>query len=132
PLPTPFPYTTLFRSSEYAPKKYKSLMVTVVYCGFTLGAAGGGFLATHLIADYGWASILVVGGVVPIGFAGLLLLILPESAKFLAARQKRHAELRNIINRMSAGTVGEQTLLLSSERHTNDCGAIRQILSKAH
>src|SRR5207253_4577632 len=87
PLPTPFPYTTLFRSSEYAPKKYKSLMVTVVYCGFTLGAAGGGFLATHLIADYGWASILVVGGVVPIGFAGLLLLILPESAKFLADRK---------------------------------------------
>jgi MFS transporter, AAHS family, 4-hydroxybenzoate transporter len=71
-------------ASEYAPRKYRSLMVTVIYCGFTLGAAGGGFLASSMIASHGWSSILVIGGIVPMFFALALSFVLPDSAKFLA------------------------------------------------
>lgn len=119
-------------ASEYAPRKYRSLMVTVVYCGFTLGAAGGGFLANAMIPSYGWESILVVGGVVPIIFAVLLCFVLPESAKFMAVKQERRAELQRIVNAISPGSANDETRFITPERDHAGKGAIKLILSPSH
>ncbi|MDF3880964.1 MFS transporter [Cupriavidus basilensis] len=118
--------------SEYAPKKYRSLMVTVVYCGFTLGAAGGGFLANYLITTHGWASILVVGGVVPIAFALLLCFVLPESAKFLAVKHGGRGELLHIVNSIAPETAGPATEFVTPEREHAGKSAIKLIVSKPH
>ena len=119
-------------ASEYAPKKYRSLMVTVVYCGFTLGAAGGGFLASWLINAYGWQSILFVGGVVPIAFAVLLIVILPESAKFLAVHHAGREALLRIVNRISPNVANSSTEFVTREREHVGKGAIRLVLSPPH
>lgn len=118
-------------ASEYAPRKYRSLMVTTVYCGFSLGAAGGGFLASHLLATHGWQSILIVGGVVPIVFSFLLLLVLPESAKFLAVKRGGGQALVAILNAVTPGTAERDTTFTAGER-AQAKGAIRLILSKPH
>ncbi len=118
-------------ASEYAPRKYRSLMVTVVYCGFTLGAAGGGFLANWLITGWGWHSILFVGGVVPMAFALLLAATLPESAKYLAVKAQGRDALVRIVNRMAAGTADARTEFVLPERSAGK-GAVKLILSKPH
>jgi len=119
-------------ASEYAPRKYRSLMVTVVYCGFTLGAAGGGFLASYLITTHGWQSILVVGGVVPIAFALILAAVLPESAKFLAVKHGGRKALERIVNAIAPNTANDATEYVTPEREHAGKGAIKLIVSKPH
>jgi len=119
-------------ASEYAPKKYRSLMVTVVYCGFTLGAAGGGFIANYLITTYGWHSILFVGGVVPIAYGVMLLFVLPESAKFLAVKQDGRRQLERIVNAIEPGRADASTTFTTPEREHAGKAAVRLVLTKPH
>ena len=58
-------------------------------CGVTVAvavtaalAATGGWFADH----WGWRSVFYVGGVAPILLAVVLIRVLPESTRFLAAR----------------------------------------------
>jgi AAHS family 4-hydroxybenzoate transporter-like MFS transporter len=118
--------------SEYAPRKYRSLMLTVVYCGLTLGAAGGGFLANFVIATQGWQFILIIGGAVPIAFAVLLLFVLPESAKFLAVKHGGRAALIRIVNTIVPGTADASTTFVTTERRHAGKGAIKLIVSPPH
>jgi MFS transporter, AAHS family, 4-hydroxybenzoate transporter len=119
-------------ASEYAPRKYRATMVSVIYCGFTFGAAGGGFLSTYLIGRYGWQSILLVGGVVPILFAFVLAFVLPESAKFMAVKKGGHNALMRVLNQIEPSAVDASTVFLNAERAHAGQGAIRLIVSKPH
>ncbi|MGE9762495.1 MFS transporter [Pseudomonas sp. PDM20] len=78
--------TTLL--SEYTPERLKSLLVTSMFCGFNLGMASGGFVSAKLIPAYGWHSLLLLGGVLPLVLAVVLLVWLPESARFLVVRNR--------------------------------------------
>ncbi|MEP9321022.1 MFS transporter [Pseudomonas sp. LABIM340] len=78
--------TTLL--SEYTPERLKSLLVTSMFCGFNLGMASGGFVSAKLIPAYGWHSLLLLGGVLPLLLAVVLLVWLPESARFLVVRNR--------------------------------------------
>ncbi len=95
--------TTLM--SEYVPERRRSLLVVTMFCGFTLGASGGGFAAALLIQDYGWRSIFQLGGVAPLLLAGLLALFLPESARFLVVRERGGSKIAAILNRIMSGSV---------------------------
>ena len=82
--------TTLL--SEYAPSRRRGLMITVMFTGFNLGSALIGFAAGGLIPAYGWRSVMVLGGAVPLALVPVLVLFLPESARFLALRHHSAAE----------------------------------------
>ena len=56
--------TTLL--SEYAPLRRRSLLITIMFSGFTLGSAAIGFIAGYMIPHYGWRSVLLVGGITPL------------------------------------------------------------------
>lgn len=55
--------------SEYAPERQRSFIITVIFCGFTFGAAAGGFSASWLIPQFGWHSLMALGGILPLLFA---------------------------------------------------------------
>ena len=88
--------TTLL--SEYTPERLKSLLVTSMFCGFNLGMAGGGFISAKMIPAYGWHSLLVVGGVLPLLLAVLLMVWLPESARFLVVRNRGTDRVRKTLS----------------------------------
>ncbi|MDP3848005.1 MAG: MFS transporter [Pseudomonas sp.] len=87
--------TTLL--SEYTPERLKSLLVTSMFCGFNLGMACGGFVSAKLIPAYGWQSLLLLGGVLPLALAGVLALRLPESARFLVVRNRGADQVRRVL-----------------------------------
>lgn len=118
--------------SEYAPKRRRALFVTVVYCGFTLGAAVGGFLASDFVATYGWQSILVIGGVVPMLFALALFPILPESARFLVLRSERKRDLVAIVNAIKPNTASEKTNFIVDDKLPVQNNTVKLLASKAH
>jgi AAHS family 4-hydroxybenzoate transporter-like MFS transporter len=94
--------TTLM--SEYVPERRRSLLVVTMFCGFTLGASGGGFAAALLIGEHGWRSVFLVGGYVPLALSLFLLAFLPESARFLVVRERAGAKIAAILNRISPGS----------------------------
>jgi AAHS family 4-hydroxybenzoate transporter-like MFS transporter len=65
--------------SEYSPTRLRATMVTIAVCGFSIGGALGGVVATLAIKNYGWQSVFMIGGVVPIVLVPLLFIHLPES-----------------------------------------------------
>lgn len=70
-------------TSEYMPSRYRATAVTAMMCGFSLGAAVGGFVAAELIPSFGWKSVFVAGGLVPLLIAPIAAVLLPESIRFL-------------------------------------------------
>ncbi|WP_342650707.1 MFS transporter [Pseudomonas sp. REB1044] len=97
--------TTLL--SEYTPERLKSLLVTSMFCGFNLGMAGGGFVSAKLIPAYGWHSLLVLGGVLPLLLAGVLLVWLPESARFLVVRNRGTDKVRRTLAPIAPAVVAQ-------------------------
>lgn len=86
--------------AEYSPERKRAFIITVVFCGFTFGAAGGGFAASWLIPNFGWHAVLVVGGILPLLMVPILLKGLPESVRFLIARQAPAERIRQIVAKM--------------------------------
>ena len=71
---------------EYAPKRFRSTVVTVVMIGYSVGIALAGPTANWLIPQYSWQSLFAVGGTLSLVGAFALVLLLPESARFLASK----------------------------------------------
>jgi AAHS family 4-hydroxybenzoate transporter-like MFS transporter len=76
-------------------------MVMIMFCGFSVGAALGGFLAAALIPQVGWRSVFVVGGVAPLLLAPILALRLPESVRFLALTGRAHERVAQLLAHVS-------------------------------
>lgn len=87
--------TTLL--SEYTPERLKSLLVTSMFCGFNLGMACGGFVSAKLIPSMGWHSLLMLGGILPLILAVVLMVWLPESARFLVVRNRGAERIRKVL-----------------------------------
>ncbi len=47
--------------AEYAPERRRVFIITVVFCGFTFGAASGGFAASSLLPLYNWHAVMLMG-----------------------------------------------------------------------
>ncbi|MCA4077756.1 MFS transporter [Pseudomonas kurunegalensis] len=97
--------TTLL--SEYTPERLKSLLVTSMFCGFNLGMAGGGFISAKMIPAYGWHSLLVIGGVLPLLLALVLMVWLPESARFIVVRNRGTDKVRKTLSPIAPQVVAE-------------------------
>lgn len=74
---------------EYVPQRFRSTVVTLIMLGYTFGGSFAGMMYIHLIGRYGWRALFVFGGCSALGVTLLLLLLLPESMKFLASKGQR-------------------------------------------
>jgi len=75
-------------TSEFSPQRSRATMITVMFCGFSLGSALGGVLAARLIPAFGWQVVFYLGGLLPLLLVPVLLVSLPESARLLALRRE--------------------------------------------
>lgn len=94
---------------EYSPVRRAALLVTIVFAGFTVGAAGGGFLAAWMIPHWGWESVFVFGGILPMLLSMMMVMMLPESLAFLVHKGKSRQKIRKIVERCAPGTSTDQT-----------------------
>ena len=73
-------------TSEYMPERKRNMLVILMYAGAPMGSVVGGFVAPWLLANYGWQGIFVLGGILPLGAALAVALLLPESVRLLVSR----------------------------------------------
>ena len=96
-------------AKEYSPEKRSALLVTIVFAGFTVGAAGGGFLAAWMIPHWGWQSVFVFGGVAPILLAAFMVFKLPESLAFMVHKGADRTTIRKIVELCAPGSTTEKS-----------------------
>lgn len=89
--------------SEYSPSNLRATLIMNVANGLTIGGALGGFVAAWMIPNFGWRSVFVLGGLIPLAVALTMLFLLPESAQFLAVRGRRPDQLERWLKRVDPG-----------------------------
>jgi AAHS family 4-hydroxybenzoate transporter-like MFS transporter len=107
--------------SEYCPASRRATLTNAMFCGFPLGAALGGFIAAWMIPQWGWRSVLLAGGAVPLVLAVALLLWLPESVRFMVARAWPGERIRKVLERI--GKVEASSFVLTEPRPAAHQGA---------
>lgn len=85
---------------EYAPEQRRSFRVSMLFVGYALGAAAGGFLAAALMAQFGWQSAFLLGGSLSLTVGVASFAVLPESVRFLAVRGRNPREIASILRRL--------------------------------
>jgi AAHS family 4-hydroxybenzoate transporter-like MFS transporter len=86
--------------NEYAPQRHRAKMVTIMTCGYGIGAGAGGLVSIHLVPQFGWQSVFYVGAVLPLLLAAVLAAWMPESIRFLVLRNDA-ARTRAILSKIS-------------------------------
>jgi len=72
--------------NEFAPKRRRAAMVTLMGCGYAMGSASGGLLASHLVPALGWQSQFYVAAALTLAMAVVLGTWLPESIRLLTVQ----------------------------------------------
>ncbi|MDH0301708.1 MULTISPECIES: aromatic acid/H+ symport family MFS transporter [unclassified Pseudomonas] len=121
--------TTLL--AEFLPERSRSLLITIMFTGFNMGSGLGGFLAAWLIPQYGWQSVLLAGGILPLALVPVLWWWLPESPRFLAARKAPAEQIAAVLRKLG-GHFTEGTRFINSEPAVQHKAPARQLFSQPY
>jgi AAHS family 4-hydroxybenzoate transporter-like MFS transporter len=110
--------TGIALAAEYMPSRIRATTIGLMFVGYNLGAAAGGFIASATIGAYGWQSVFFIGGIGALPMLLLLILTLPESARFLIVSGAPAAKIAAIVKRLRpALDVSGITHYLAGEEH---------------
>jgi AAHS family 4-hydroxybenzoate transporter-like MFS transporter len=105
-------------TAEYAPLRRRGTMVTIMFCGFPIGAMIVGFAAVPILPAYGWRGVFVLAGIMPLLLAPVLALFLPESIRHLVIQGQEDARVRQLLARVNPQLVfgGDTNFVVHEER----------------
>lgn len=86
-------------TSEYAPQKMRSTLVTTMFSGYAVGGVMAALLGSWFTPDFGWQIMFFIAGI-PLFLLPVIWKFLPESISFMV-KQNRQAEAREIVRRMA-------------------------------
>ncbi|WP_443114931.1 MFS transporter [Herbaspirillum seropedicae] len=90
---------------EFSPSSSRVTRMMLVSCGFTVGAAAGGFVSAALIPAYGWHAVFWVGGAVPLVLGLAMLVWLPESIQFLVLHRRPRTQVARWLRKLDPNIV---------------------------
>ena len=88
-------------TSEYAPKRMRAILIAVMFCGFPLGSTVGGVISAPLISSFGWQSVFLLGGILPLVTVVVLFIWLPELIRYLVARGVSDKSVARLLARLN-------------------------------
>ena len=88
--------------AEYSSTKHRTFCISLLQGGYPIGATIGGIITVFLIANYGWRSAFIFGGLVSTAIIPFILWYLPESLDYLVVKQPPNAleKINSILKRM--------------------------------
>src|SRR6266436_7532961 len=117
--------------SEYCPDGRRATLTNAMFCGFPLGAAFGGFLAAWMIPQWGWRSVLVLGGTTPLLLSVLLMITLPESVRYMVAKGHPVEKIRATLSRIARSAANAGSFFMTEQAPaTGGKGGIWVVLSR--
>ncbi|MDR5775075.1 MFS transporter [Caballeronia sp. LP006] len=119
--------------SEFCPDKRRATLINLMFCGFPLGAAFGGFLAAWMIPHFGWRSVLLLGGVAPLVLVVLLFISLPESVRYMVAKNKPAEKIRATLARISSAAANAGSFFMTETAPAvQGQGGVSVVLSRSY
>ena len=87
-------------TAEFTPARHRTMAVTATITCVPLGGMVAGLFAAYVLPSFGWRGLFWFGGLLPLGLSLVLLLVLPESPRYLVRWKARWPELSNLLARM--------------------------------
>ncbi|MFC7687349.1 MFS transporter [Ureibacillus sp. GCM10028918] len=84
--------------SEYAPAKHRAAIISLIFCGYSVGAMSASFSGQILLENFGWQPVYWLGGI-PLLLLPLFVRIIPESISSLV-RQKDTKNLVAVLRKI--------------------------------
>ncbi len=105
-------------TSEYAPRRRRTLVIAVMFCGYSIGGAISALVSSLLIPVYGWPSAFLFGGTIPILLAPAIFWWVPESINFMVQHGQRPKLVASLLNRIggAARFRGDESFFLAETR----------------
>jgi AAHS family 4-hydroxybenzoate transporter-like MFS transporter len=86
---------------EFAPRRSRNIAMAITIVGVPAGGMIGALLAALLEPRFGWPSIFIAGGVLPIALLAIGYAWLPESPNYLAHQNPSHPLLTPLVQRVT-------------------------------
>jgi AAHS family 4-hydroxybenzoate transporter-like MFS transporter len=102
----------------------------MMFCGFSLGSAFAGWTVAALIRNYGWQTIFLVGGSIPIVVALLLMALLPESIRFLVLRGGQKQRILGYLSRMTGSTLAIDEVVAGRDEHAGSAFSVGELFAE--
>ncbi|MDY6469258.1 aromatic acid/H+ symport family MFS transporter [Acinetobacter faecalis] len=95
-------------TSEYAPQKMRSTLVTTMFSGYAVGGVMAALLGSWFTPSFGWEIMFFIAGI-PLFLLPVIWKYLPESLTFIVKENKQE-EARKIVRKLAPNiTVKEET-----------------------
>lgn len=103
---------------ESMPAGKKALSVTIIMLGFSFGGSAAGQITNWLAPQYGWEGVFFFCGATTMVLAIALFFLMPESARWMAAKGKSAAAIMPVLSRFDPAleTHRYSRVILSDER----------------
>ncbi len=109
--------------AEYAPKRWRDFVISVMVVGYSAGAIVGGSISAYLINVYGWRSAFIFGGLCSTILLPIITLYLPDSLDFILSGKRTNAlaQVNTVMRRLGHA---ELTALPEFPRNQADTRAV--------
>jgi AAHS family 4-hydroxybenzoate transporter-like MFS transporter len=115
-------------TAEYAPLRRRTMLVALMACGISLGAAASAYIAPAVIELGGWHAVFGVGGALAV-LAWLPLFALPESLRFLVARGRDPSHVGRLLEKLDPGHRHTDDHLYSTEKRPEGKLSVSELLT---
>ena len=116
-------------TSEYMPARSRNAAVMTMFCGFSLGSACAGWVAAAVIGRFGWQSVFLVGGTIPILLATVSIAVLPESIRFLVLKGGQQKRIAAYLSRIAPGTPVPDQVVAGEDAHPAGSLSVGQLFA---
>lgn len=99
--------------AEYAPARRRALIITTMYCGYSIGGAMAGWLTPLVVAHLGWRGMFMVGAALPLAILPSVWRRLPESIAYLVEHCADTARVMTLLRRVVNRNVDSSEVVLS-------------------
>lgn len=79
--------------TEYAPKKLRSTLVSLMFSGYAVGGMCSALLGIWLVPQFGWKIMFLIAGI-PLVLLPVIWKLLPESIDYLVRQNKQEQALK--------------------------------------
>ena len=116
-------------TSEYAPKRLKSTLVTTMFSGYAVGGIMAALCGTWFTPSFGWEIMFFIAGI-PLLFVPFFWKFLPESLTFLVKEQKVNEAHRFIKQVEPTADIQEDTELVLASADQTQSASVKALFTE--
>ncbi|MCI4592383.1 MFS transporter [Sphingobium sp. BYY-5] len=123
--------TSTTMAAEFMPARNRTVAVTATIVCVPVGGMFAGIFASQILPAYGWTALFHIGGAIPVFFALVLFMLMPESPRWLARCRPGSPELARLLARCGHGFRSDIVFVDGDETSSvRDGGGLRAIVAE--